>query len=190
MRLFIAVPISEDVLGKIQKAQRELQSGFGNSIRWTNPQSMHLTVKFLGETPANKIAEISSTMEEICDQISRFSMVCCGIGVFPNIKQPTVVWLGLESPPELFMLQKELETSLSHQGFAAEKRAFSPHLTLGRVHTPLSMPEGEFLKQKIDEHSHQKITAFTVDNLELIKSDLKPTGPVYTTQRKFPLKAD
>jgi len=190
MRLFIAVPIPEVALGEIQKVQRELQSGFGNSIRWTNPASIHLTVKFLGETPANKIADISSTIEEICNQISRFSMVCCGIGAFPNIKQPTVIWLGLEAPPELLQLQRELETSLSQHGFAAEKRAFSPHLTLGRTRLNLSLPELGFLRQKIDEYSHQKIAAFTVDNLELIKSDLKPSFPVYTTQRKFPLKAD
>lgn len=190
MRLFVAVPIPENVLSEIHKVQLELQAGLNKSVRWTNPASIHLTVKFLGETSANRIVDISRTMEDISSQVSLFSMVCCGIGVFPNIKHPAVVWLGLESPPELFVLQKELETSLSHQGFAAENRAFSPHLTLGRVQMPFSMQEMEFLKQKIDEYLHQKIATIKVENLKLVKSNLLPTGPVYTTQRNFPLKAE
>jgi 2'-5' RNA ligase len=190
MRLFIAAPIPGDELAKIVEIQNELKQGLRTAIRWINPGSIHLTLKFLGETPTNKIQDICCLMENVCNHMPIFSLVCGGVGAFPSIKFPKVIWLGLEAPPELFKLQTELEQKLTRLEFKEENRTFSPHLTLGRVQTHLSTEGSFFFSQKIVEYSNKKIAVVPVKTLELIKSDLQPSGPVYTVQGIISLKAE
>lgn len=188
MRLFIAIPIPGFVLKEIFAIQEVLRAGLGKTVRWTNPASIHLTLKFLGETSDTKKPDIVKCIETACKEIQHFSLNCAGLGVFPGMRQPKVIWVGFDSQPVLIVLQKEIDRNLARFGFEEEKREFSPHLTLGRVNAILRPEEELFLKVKIDEYSKRIVTSFQIEEIHLIKSDLKPSGPIYTVQNIIYLK--
>jgi 2'-5' RNA ligase len=188
MRLFIAAVIPDFALKKILAVQALLRTGLERSIRWTNPDAIHLTLKFLGEVPEPKKTEIWNSIEPICNDVSSISVDCSKIGVFPNIHSPKVVWLGLKIPPALYQLQTEMNKGLVNFGIEKEEREFSPHLTLGRINTYLKNTEVSFLKERIAEFSTEMIVSFQIDKISLIKSDLKPSGPVYTVLNTIILK--
>jgi RNA 2',3'-cyclic 3'-phosphodiesterase len=188
MRLFVAAIIPNFALEKMLDVQESLKSGFGNSIRWTKPTAIHLTLKFLGEVPDIKIPAIWKSLEEVCLDAPGFYVDCSKIGVFPNLRLPKVIWLGLIIPAGLFQLQKEMDKSLVHFGIQKEEREFSPHLTLGRVNSLMTNTEMSFLKERITEFSKETITSFKIDKISLIKSDLKPSGPIYTVLNSIILK--
>jgi RNA 2',3'-cyclic 3'-phosphodiesterase len=190
MRLFIAAIIPESALIKIITVQDSLKTGFGSSIRWTNPDAIHLTLKFLGEVPESKKPALWKSVELSCNDVSSFELECSKIGVFPNISVPKIIWLGLNLPPEPGCLQKEININLENFGIEKENRDFSPHLTLGRVNSILSGKEISFLKKKILESSSEVFTSFHIDKICLIKSELKPSGPIYTVLNTIFLKTD
>lgn len=169
--------------------QGALRSGLSSAIRWIKPASIHLTLKFLGETPDSKIFDIVNSIEAASKEMLSFSLDCSGVGVFPTIRQPKVVWIGLKLQPELLKLQKEIDNSLIEFGYEQEKREFSPHLSLGRVNSYLKAEEKVFLTGKMKEYLGSKVTSFSVEEIQLIRSDIKPSGPIYTIQNQFILQA-
>jgi 2'-5' RNA ligase len=190
MRLFIAIPLPQSIKDNIVKIQENLRPGLGNAVRWTNSDSIHLTLKFLGETTPAKIPGIESQVIDVCDEFKQFSMQCSRIGTFPNPQQPNIIWLGLEAPPILAKLQKDLEISMHTLGFEEEKRNFSPHLTIGRLSAALDFEQKAFLKKMMNIYDDQMIASFIVEEIYLMKSDLRPSGPIYTVQKKFFLKKE
>ena len=188
MRLFIGVSIPGFALKEIIKIQEMLRPGLGSSIRWTNPTSLHLTLKFIGETTEHKRADIVKVIQDASKGFSGFSIDCIGLGVFPNRRLPKVIWLGFELKQELLKLQNEIDNNLVIVGFGKEKQGFSPHLTIGRVNSQLASGESMFLNEKMDEFSGKVITTFPITEINLIKSDLKQSGPLYTIQNTIPLK--
>jgi RNA 2',3'-cyclic 3'-phosphodiesterase len=187
MRLFIAIPIPETSLKEIIRVQDDLHSTLEKAVRWADPQSIHLTLKFLGEVQDLRKIDIVNSVEKSCQQICRFSLECCGLGVFPNIHLPNIIWVGIDSPPELLLLQQEIENNLSSIGFIKEKKKFSPHLTLGRVRTVLDNEEKNQLNKKVKDYFETIITSFGVSEIQLIKSELKSAGPIYTNLKTIKL---
>jgi len=177
LRTFIAIDIPGNILSEI----RELQEGikdYGFKIRWVRPESIHLTLKFLGDIKAVKINEIAEAISKTVVRYTPISLQAKGVGVFPGIKRPQVLWVGLAGQLEpLVSLQKTLDENLETIGFPMEKRPFKGHLTMGRMKAKIDVKKfGEVLMTFRSFESE----AFTADRIILYKSELKPSGAVYT----------
>jgi len=177
LRTFIAIDIPGNILSEI----RELQEGikdYGFKIRWVRPESIHLTLKFLGDIKAVKINEIAEAISKTVVRYTPISLQAKGVGVFPGIKRPQVLWVGLAGQLEpLVSLQKTLDENLETIGFPVEKRPFKGHLTMGRMKAKIDVKKfGEVLMTFRSFESE----AFTADRIILYKSELKPSGAVYT----------
>ncbi|MBN2242376.1 MAG: RNA 2',3'-cyclic phosphodiesterase [Acidobacteria bacterium] len=183
MRTFIAIPIPESCLEILAQIQRQLQTS-GAPVRWTNIHSIHLTLKFLGETDPGLIAEMAQSLEALGRQIRKFHLQLSGVGAFPEEKNPRIVWCGIGGDTDVLTeLQEGVETVCAGCGFPPEDRPFRPHLTLGRVKGRRD------LKPLIDRLA-QGCTLqcrYTADRFNIYKSVLKPEGAVYTVVEKIAL---
>jgi 2'-5' RNA ligase len=161
MRCFIAIAVPASLKGKLVEVQGKLK---GN-LKLVEPENFHINMKFLGEVDDSKIQEIKEAMDRAADVHQRFTVQLYGIGGFPSSAYPRVVWVGVKGD---FSVQKTLEEELEKLGFPREPREFRPHLTLARKRSGrVSLPDaGDFGK-------------FEANNLELIKSELSPSGPEY-----------
>jgi 2'-5' RNA ligase len=139
---------------------------------------MHLTMKFFGNIEEEQVADVSSVMEEVAAKKKAFTLCVGGLGAFPSIRNPRVIWLGLQGWEEnLLPLQRDLETKLAAVGFPPEERPYRPHLTLGRVK---SLKGKGNLVDLIEREGDANFEPFVVDQIVLFKSDLRPDGPIYT----------
>ena len=185
IRTFIAIKLAPEIISKISGVQEELKKS-GAEVRWVKPENIHLTLKFLGHITPEKVEKVKITTREIMKPFAPFEISVSGLGAFPKISYPRVIWMGIdEGKEELKRITSSIEENLVKMGFAKKKRPFSPHLTLGRVKS-----------SKGRERLIEAFTKFTVSNLgnmrvtkiSLIKSELTPQGPVYTTLEEIDLK--
>ena len=189
MRAFIAIEISEEIKGAIALIEDHLKYA-GADVKWVKPEIVHLTLKFLGEITDEKRSEIESALDEIAQSARSFELTVKEIGAFPAIEHPRVIWVGLDrGSSEASDFAKYIESLLSKLGFAKEERAFSPHLTIGRVR---SSHNKDKLKEKISSASSKaqlsSINPHKVTSLILFQSTLTPQGPVYTKLHEAYLK--
>jgi len=206
MRLFVAIDINDDVRAAVAKLQQELKGRIKNQngLKWVNPELMHLTLKFLGETDENRIDEIIAAIEIACADKKTFEFSLSAVGTFG--RPAKVLWLGNEKPSdELVKLAADLEQALEELGFEKEDRSFSAHLTLARVK---DNGVDKNLRQILKNYTQAQIPQIVVDSVCLYKSQLTPhlpyihkigqkegagltqDGPVYTLLRKIELKKD
>jgi 2'-5' RNA ligase len=185
MRTFIAIEIPAGIKKEMVKVQDELKRS-GADAGWTRPEGIHLTLKFLGEVPEAMIEKIKNALVQAAEATGRFRLKIAGAGSFPNPKNPRVVWLGVSGDIDrLSALQGSVEKSMTAIGFDQEERAFSPHLTLARI----KYLRPRFSWQKtIDSIKDIKLAEFDVDHVSLMKSDIKPSGAVYTEIGRVELK--
>jgi 2'-5' RNA ligase len=181
VRTFVAIELSPDVLRKIGALQARIKDEVPPGlVRWVRPEGIHLTLKFLGDVSADRLDAIAEAMQAACAPHPPFSLSIGGMGVFPNPRRPRVVWIGVEEPGgTLLRLQRDVERAISPLGFPAERRRFSPHLTLGRVKQGRTAAELEALGQ-YTTHARVRIGEMAVDAVYLMRSDLRPTGAVYS----------
>ncbi len=184
IRSFLAIALPETIHRRIEEVQGDLKSSHAD-VRWVNPGKIHLTLKFFGNIDEAAIESIVKAVEESVRAVSPFSLKVRGIGAFPNWRNPRVVWMGLIDGGDILIpFQKQVEMELQKIGFEPEERAFRPHLTLGRVNSARGK---EALIQTMEEHREQEFGEFEVSRVVLFKSDLKPTGPIYTPLREVNL---
>ncbi|MCK4859856.1 MAG: RNA 2',3'-cyclic phosphodiesterase [Candidatus Omnitrophica bacterium] len=184
MRLFIAITLNPEIQKELNSLQERFVSFEG--IRWIKSQNIHLTLKFLGEVNEQKISLIKQAMQKAGKGISPFSANFVGLGVFPNLKAPRVIWIGIASEKEVVIIQQRLEKELEIFGFSPEKRKFQPHLTLGRV--KLLQDKKGFTKEIKELEQVSLSSKLSVDKIELIKSNLSPEGAVYSSVHKCRLE--
>ena len=177
IRTFIAIELPETIISAISKVQEGVKS-YGFNIRWVHPENIHLTLKFLGDTKEDETDKIAKVIFESVKTYSPISLFAKGIGVFPGIKRPRVIWAGISGHLNpLFKLQKKLENGIEMLGFKKEKRPFRAHLTLGRIKDRIDPKRfGDTLRAFGGFESE----TFYADKVILYKSELKPTGAVYT----------
>jgi len=157
--------------------QRSLQSA-GVAARWARPEGIHLTLKFLGEIQESQVPVIMDSLVRAGGSSSGFRIEIAGAGAFPDPKNARVVWLGISGDADgLMKLQAVVEAAMVGAGFEREDRAFTPHLTLGRIRQIRS--RAAWLKA-LDELGHIRLPGFDVKSVCLMKSELKPSGAVYT----------
>ena len=177
IRSFLAIEIPGPILRKIGEVQGGLKSSHAD-VRWTNPEAIHLTLKFFGNIEESRIDPIFKSIEEPIRSTPPFSLKVRGVGAFPHLKNPRVIWIGLVNEREaLTSLQKQIETDLEKIGFQPEDRPFHPHLTLGRMKSSRGKEE---LAGRMERYRDEEFGDFEVEKVVLFKSDLKPSGPIYT----------
>ncbi len=187
IRSFLAIALAENIHRRIEEVQRDLKSSQAD-VRWVSPGKIHLTLKFFGNIDEAAIEPIVKAVEGPAHVVSPFFLKVEGIGAFPNWKNPRVIWMGLIDGGDILIpLQKQVETELQKIGFEPEGRAFQPHLTLGRVNSGRGK---EALIRTMEEHREEEFGEFEVSKVILFKSDLKPTGPIYTALREVELGSE
>ena len=183
IRTFIAVELSEVVRSQIADAVELLRQSLPG-IRWVAPRSLHLTFKFLGDVEADKIQRVLGHARNTAERFAPFSLSFSGFGVFPDLRRPRVIWVGLETGrEELIAVQKAVEDALASDGFPRDDKAFKPHLTVGRVRTKKPILDlGKTLNTTAVRSDPQQ-----VDHIAVYKSDLTPEGPIYTVLGRYEL---
>lgn len=162
---------------KISGIQEKLKAA-GADVSWTRPEGMHLTLKFFGEIEDKRIPKIEKALDTVVDGIPTFTLSVSGMGTFPDMRRPRVIWIGLkEDGGNLLRLQKGVEEELKKTGFPSEDRRFTPHITLGRIR---SNKNTDKLLRLIEEEKVEEFGSFDVSEVHLIKSELKPAGAEYT----------
>jgi 2'-5' RNA ligase len=147
-------------------------------VRWVNPEKIHLTLKFFGNIEESRIETIVESIREPVQATPPFALQVAGLGAFPQLKNPRVIWVGLvDETATLIPFQHELETRLDKSGFPREDRPFQPHLTLGRAKSTRGRDD---LVGRIENHREEEFGTFQADRLTLFKSELAPSGPIYT----------
>lgn len=182
MRLFIAIELSDEVKAALQASQRML-SAFDRTVRWVTEQQMHLTLKFLGEVADDAVEEINVAAELVAEASSPFEMVVAGSGCFPPRGRVRVVWAGVEeSSGVLAACGERCEARYAEIGFDCERRAFSPHLTLGRVREDRTAGK---LREAVDGVSIGPLRE-SVAGLCVFQSTLTPQGARYAIISRHP----
>jgi len=189
-RLFIAIELPPPVSQALNSLQDRLQAA--RPVRWVKPAQIHLTLQFLGETPAAKIDPLVAALTETIPLAGRpFSLTLGGVGAFPNLKRPRVIWVGLaDQAKQLPKLYAAVIRATQGLGFTPEERPFSPHLTLGRTEKQAAGRDYAQIGQVIQEQQGQigPSASFMVDHISLIRSQLQPAGPIYTTLAEIELR--
>jgi 2'-5' RNA ligase len=182
IRTFIAIELDESIKDGLTQLQERLQGQASrDSVRWVRPEGIHLTLKFLGDVPADQIGEISRALQKSCQGFAPFSLSCGGLGCFPNLKHPNVVWVGIhEETGTLAQLQQAIEENVAPLGYPTEKRKFSPHLTLGRVQKRVGSGDLRRLGELVGASETGTWGQMEVRSVNLMRSDLRPSGAVYT----------
>jgi len=178
-RTFIAIDFPDTVIDKIKILQKSINGSYLSIIRWTKPDNIHLTLKFLGEVELEKIQLIEKSLDAIANKTEPFNLNLAEIGAFPNWGHPRIIWIGLENSEPLLSVAKEIEENLDKLGFQREIKPFSPHLTIGRVRDKTSYKDIQMLENKCRTITRIK-DRILIDNFYMYKSDLQPFGPVYT----------
>jgi RNA 2',3'-cyclic 3'-phosphodiesterase len=184
IRSFLAIELPKPILRKIEEVQGDLRSTRAD-VRWVNPEKIHLTLKFFGNIEESRIEPIFKSIEEPIRNTLPFSLEVRGVGAFPHLRNPRVIWMGMVDGREVLVsFQKQIETQLEKIGFQPEDRPFHPHLTLGRMKSSRGKEE---LVGRMERHKEEEFGDFQVERVILFKSDLKPSGPIYTLLKEIKL---
>lgn len=196
IRAFIAVELSPELRAHIAKAQTSLKDHLMRELRrrgpdvrvqWVRPEAMHVTLKFLGNVAEDTLPDIQEAMAQVAGGYAHFSLEVGGLGVFPDLRAPRVLWIGLSGAVEaLVRLAGELDGKLQGMGFAPEAKPFQPHLTLARI-KERSREVGRVLGESGLLAQIGSVGSLGVTSLSLMKSDLQPSGALYTRLYDAPL---
>lgn len=176
MRLFVAIPLPEDIRDQLA------QMGGGlNNARWVDPDNMHLTLRFLGKIDGREAADLDAALATI--RVPAFEMELAGLGTFETGKKITALWVGVEAPEELERLQGKVESAAQRAGQPPEGRKFRPHVTLARFKGAPGPKLGGFLRA----FSLFRSEPIFVDRFVLYSSKLTEKGPIYREEAVYPL---
>ena len=185
IRSFLAFELPPEIREQIEEISRELRQS-RLPARWVRVENIHLTIVFLGSIEANVVEDLKETVGSVVRGFTGVAVKLSGVGVFPNVRKPRVLWIGLDGDREgLSRLRDELQQALTVFGLREEKRPFQAHLTLGRFKDRLD--DDEELKRVLERYHDIASELHSLHELVLFKSDLKPSGPVYTKMASWPL---
>ncbi len=189
VRSFIAVELPDELKAGITQLQSRLKSGKPPGVKWVDPYSIHLTLKFLGSVAVDRIGEITTAMEAATQGISPFHLEVRELGVFPNLRRVQVAWVGMSGEVDkLAQLQQRIESKLARLGFTPESRPFTPHLTLARLRNGTSLDERQRFGQLIASTKFDTGYTIEVDAINLMRSQLTREGAVYSRISSVGLK--
>ncbi|MCL4258107.1 MAG: RNA 2',3'-cyclic phosphodiesterase [Anaerolineales bacterium] len=190
MRAFIAFELPEDVRAALAEVSQSLRSRLaGAPLSWVAPRNMHLTLKFLGEIAPAQVHVLGAALQEIAARYAAMPIALSGLGVFPNLRRPRVVWAGLQVPTALAQLAVEVEDAMHALGFEREARAFTPHLTLARVRREARPAQLAALPPALAGQAVLPVTG-ALEQLVLFERQLKPSGAVYNSLVRIQLHSE
>jgi 2'-5' RNA ligase len=185
LRLFLAIETPPSVIPQIAAIRDRLRT-FNADVKWEPDQKLHATIKFLGNVDEELLPEIVLCSRGVGLTNSPLILKYKGLGCFPNQRAPKVIWVGIEDlNGNLISLQQKIESEFVLLGFEREERKFHAHVTLGRVKSTKNV--GTLLRTM--ESITFESQPVAIQEIALIKSELKPSGSVYTTLGSFPLQA-
>ena len=191
IRAFIAIELPTEVHQQLDQVMQQLRQRIQalprSAVRWVPAENIHLTLKFLGDVSLSNLDLLKERLVIEASEHSPFELSVGGVGAFPNANRPRVVGVGVQAPPELSSLQNGIETKLEKIGYPREERPFSPHLTLGRVARTVTNQEARQIGEALQATKVGFLGAVCAEAVHLFKSDLKPTGSVYTCLLSAPL---
>ena len=175
MRLFVAVNLPSDERRRLGEIVDELR-GHDLPIRWVAADSLHITLKFLGDVAESARDNVIAGLDNAAATVRPFAVDIGGFGAFPSLNRARVFWIGVQAPAEMTKLQGAVQAEIEPLGFPREKRAFSPHLTLGRV-----KGEAKVARAEVDRIAHDVVYNASVEitSVELMRSHLSPRGARY-----------
>ena len=195
MRLFVALDIDERIRQGITRFIEGVQP-FAPDARWVKPESLHVTLKFIGEQPESALEMTKSALGNVRGVVGEIHF--CGYGFFPTPKSARVFWIGMETGPELALLAAAIDAQMPALGIPKETRPFSPHLTLARAPGGSGAPHRRKADKpnRVFQHLQEKLAALPVPDFGamtpheffLYQSHLSPKGSTYTKLARFPLK--
>jgi len=194
MRLFVALDIDAPIRGRIAQFMDGVR-GFAPDARWVSAESLHITLKFIGEWPAERLEEVKRALVGVRGQPAEITF--SGTGFFPTPKSARVFWIGIQAGPEVASLAGALDAATSALGIEGEKRAFTPHLTLARtgsgrpqrVSSDRTNPNFQRLQEKLAVKPAPAFGTMSPREFFLYESKLSPKGAQYTKLESYPLRA-
>jgi 2'-5' RNA ligase len=178
LRLFLAINLPVDVRLAISAAVAPLRE-LAPELAWVDESRLHLTLKFLGEQPPERVPDVSAALATVATRHRDLLMELSGVGAFPNFRRARVVWMGVAQDARLELLHHDVEVECERVGFEVEGRPFRPHLTLARVKHPLPEDRLRELGRAARRISYR--SEFIVRSIDLMQSDLSTAGSSYTT---------
>ena len=179
IRAFVAVRISETVLGQLVSAQQQLKSKF-SGVSWTRAEAMHMTLQFLGNIESARLPELQTALRQATEQIPSFEIELAGLGSFGN----RVLWVGVNRGAEpLTRLAEAVRRATKGLGVQEEERPFNAHVTLGRFRQT-----ARGVSKVLREAAAPNFGSWRVNEFELIRSELSPNGARHTMLLTFPLR--
>jgi RNA 2',3'-cyclic 3'-phosphodiesterase len=188
LRAFIAVELPLGIRQTVCNTTSNLRKRIGSLVRWVPMENMHLTLKFLGDISPSNMNMLCQMLHAETDLFNCFDLRLNGLGSFPSLKRPRVIYIGIQAPAALEVLQRGIESASRRLGYESEERGFSPHLTIGRVRQNITATEQQVIRRALEETEIDSLGSTRVDSVHLYKSDLRPTGSVYTRLFSAPLK--
>lgn len=181
IRAFIAIDIPGEIQECLTIVSNQLKEKIGEvPVRWVDPENIHLTLKFLGDVSMNNIEVLKESIRAEAYGCKPLVFSVGGVGAFPKVRNPRVIWVGVEAPTEMIDLQRGIDVQMSRIGYASDRRPFSPHLTLGRVSRNAKAAEIRQISEVLSSSKIGFLGVGRVNAVHLYRSDLKPEGAVYT----------
>ena len=188
VRAFIAIDVPPVARQIMAGAMRELADQVPGSVRWVDAEGIHLTLKFLGDIPAQDTGDILAALKSPVQNIPAFSLQLTGLGMFPNARRPRVLWAGVDGPLDsLANLQRCVEGVLAEMNYATERQTFSPHLTLGRVRERISPGARRRIIQAMSSASIETSDPWLVEEIRLFRTTLTPQGSIHSSMGVVPM---
>ena len=181
IRAFIAIELSPEIYERLDQVINQLNECLpGMPIRWVPSKNIHLTVKFLGDVSVANLEMLENIILSEANCRPPFEVSIGELGAYPSLRRPRVIWVGVKAPPELTGFQHGVETETARLGYTPEKRAFSPHLTLGRASRNANSEGVKEIGLVLGDCKVGFLGATRIKSVYLFRSDLKPGGAVYS----------
>jgi 2'-5' RNA ligase len=189
VRAFVALPLSDQTHRQLGRIQQTLQRDIPHrAVKWVSPEKIHLTLFFLGEIFASRVDAVKEALAVVARNAWPITVNVGGLGVFPRPSKARVLWVGMQDSAEhLALLHMAVNEALEQLGYEPDRRPFHPHLTLGRVRRKTPRSEARRIGELITQTEVALVSEETFDEIVLFRSDLKPTGAVYTRLATFEL---
>lgn len=189
IRAFIALDITPAIQNRLKEVSNKFKEQLADiSIRWVPSENIHLTLKFLGDVSETNLHMLTDILKVEASHHPPFEISVGDSGAYPNNNRPRVLWVGVQAPPELDLLQSGVASEMEKLGYARERRSYSPHLTIGRVGRNVPRKDTLKISEVIESNKIGFLGATRIHEVCLYKSDLKPSGAVYTRLFTAPLQ--
>lgn len=188
MRVFIAIELDQDTKAALSSLEEKLKISQAD-VKWVEPENIHLTLKFLGERDEKKIKQIVSALTKTAQSFSSYSSSISTLGAFPNLRSARVIWAGIDKGDnETKTIAANLEEEISRIGIPKERRAFSSHITIGRVRSFKNIQNLYMQLEDLSKKLSTQRLEFNISELTLFKSTLSRQGAIYEAIARIPLK--